>query len=101
MLYFNILIIVFLFSFLTILIWNLFLIKKGINISCKLYEHPLVSILVPMRNEEKNAEKCIKSLLSLDYSKYEIIVLNDDSEDNTGEILKKFSNNQKIKIIEN
>ena len=101
MLYFNILIIVFLFSFLTILIWNLFLIKKGINISCKLYEHPLVSILVPMRNEEKNAEKCIKSLLSLEYSKYEIIVLNDDSEDNTGEILKKFSNNNKIKIIEN
>lgn len=101
MIYFNIIILIFLLSFLTILIWNLLIIKRGKNITNTLYEYPSVSILIPMRNEELNAERCLTSLLSLDYPKYEIIVLNDDSEDKTAEILSNFINNKKIKILEN
>ena len=51
---------------------------------------PLITIIVPVRNEEKTIEKCLQSLKSLDYPNYEIIVVNDGSTDGTEKILKKF-----------
>ena len=51
---------------------------------------PLVSIIIPVKNEEHTIEKCLHSLNALHYPHYEIIVVNDGSTDNTGEILKKF-----------
>src|SRR3989344_3598779 len=44
-------------------------------------EYPPVSVIVPMRNEEKNVTPCLSSLMSLDYPRYEIIVANDSSTD--------------------
>ncbi len=44
---------------------------------------PLVSILVPARNEAANIEKCVASLLAQDYPNFEILVLDDNSEDTT------------------
>lgn len=52
-------------------------------------EYPLVSILVPARNEERNIEKCVTSLLKQDYPNFEVIVLNDNSTDQTPFILKR------------
>lgn len=49
---------------------------------------PAVSVLVPARNEEKNIENCVRSLMSQDYSDFELIVLDDNSSDNTFAILK-------------
>lgn len=46
-----------------------------------------VSVCVPARNEEKNIEKCIRSLLNQSYKNYNIYVLDDNSDDKTGEIL--------------
>jgi len=54
-------------------------------------DYPLVSVLVPARNEERNIEKCIKSLLQQDYPSYEIIVLDDESEDRTWQILSRLA----------
>ncbi|GFN39514.1 MAG: glycosyltransferase [Marine Group I thaumarchaeote] len=51
---------------------------------------PLVSIIVPAYNEEKVIDRTIKSLLNLDYSKKEIIVVDDGSEDQTLEIAKRY-----------
>lgn len=48
---------------------------------------PAVSILVPARNEEGNIEACVRSLLAQEYPAYELIVLDDSSEDRTGAIL--------------
>ena len=53
-------------------------------------EYPPVSIIIPMRNEERNVTPCLLSLMSLDYPCYEIIVANDSSTDGTREILKGF-----------
>ena len=55
-------------------------------------EQPFISILVPARNEEANIFSCLQSLSQLNYprEKTEIIVLNDRSEDNTGEIIHHF-----------
>jgi len=48
---------------------------------------PTVSILVPARNEEGNIGACLRSLLAQEYPHYEVIALDDNSEDRTGAIL--------------
>ena len=53
--------------------------------------NPLVSIIVPARNEEETIEKCLRSLLSLDYDNYEVIAVNDRSTDRTGEIMESIA----------
>ncbi len=50
---------------------------------------PLVSIVIPACNEEKNIEESMLSFLAQDYKNLEIIVVNDRSTDNTAEVLKK------------
>src|SRR6476659_11104709 len=60
-------------------------------------DYPMVSIILPCRNEEKYIEKCLDSLLVQDYPNYEIIAINDSSSDKTGEIIKRYSlTNNKI-----
>jgi len=48
---------------------------------------PLISIVVPAKNEEKNIRNCVQSCLNQTYEQKEIIVVNDGSTDRTGEIL--------------
>jgi chlorobactene glucosyltransferase len=50
---------------------------------------PLVSILVPARNEAHNIARCVRSLLAQDWPRREIIVLDDHSTDGTGEVLAR------------
>ena len=52
---------------------------------------PKVSVILPARNEEKFIEKCLDSLVEQDYDNYEIIAINDSSNDATGDIIKKYS----------
>src|SRR3974377_594758 len=52
-------------------------------------EVPRVSIVVPARNEADHIEGALTSLLNLDYPDYEVIVVDDRSEDATGEILDR------------
>ncbi len=53
----------------------------------KLSIFPRLSVLVPARNEETCIGPCVESLLKQDYPNYEVIVLDDNSTDRTGEIL--------------
>lgn len=53
-----------------------------------LCETPLVSVLVPARNEIDNIRGCLESLLTQDYPDYELIVLDDGSKDGTSEELE-------------
>ncbi len=48
---------------------------------------PLISVLVPARDEAENIESCVRSLLSLNYPNYEVLVLDDHSSDDTYAIL--------------
>jgi hyaluronan synthase len=48
---------------------------------------PLVTIVVPVKNEEENIRNCVSSCLNQTYEKKEIIIVNDGSNDKTGEIL--------------
>lgn len=52
---------------------------------------PTVSVLIPARDEDENLAECINSVLASDYSKLEIIVLDDCSQDKSSEIIKSFA----------
>lgn len=49
--------------------------------------YPLVSVLIPCFNEERQAAETFSALAALAYPNYEIIAINDGSSDNTGAIL--------------
>ncbi len=50
---------------------------------------PRVSIIVPARNEAAMIECAVRSLLTIDYPDYEVVVVDDRSEDATGTILDR------------
>ena len=52
---------------------------------------PKVSIILPARNEGRFIAKCLDSLVQQDYKNYEIIAINDSSEDITGEIISDYA----------
>ena len=52
---------------------------------------PLVSVLIPVRNEASNVERCISSLQKQDYQNYEILVIDDNSEDGTFRLISKMA----------
>jgi chlorobactene glucosyltransferase len=54
--------------------------------------YPFVSIIVPARNEQNNIERCLLSLLSQNYPNFEVIVIDDNSTDDTLRIIKKIRN---------
>jgi glycosyltransferase involved in cell wall biosynthesis len=62
---------------------------------------PRVSIIVAARNEERNLRQAITTLLNLSYANYELIVVNDRSEDATGKILAELSaETARLKVIQ-
>jgi chlorobactene glucosyltransferase len=64
------------------------------------HDLPLVSILVPARNEEKCIEGCLQSLLELDYPAFEVIALDDQSSDGTLSMLEHIAKRQpKLKVL--
>lgn len=52
---------------------------------------PLVSIIVPARNEAGQIATCVRSLLAQDYPRFEVIAVDDCSEDETGKILDRLA----------
>ena len=63
----------------------------------KEHNTPKVSIILPARNEEDYIGKCLDSLIQQDYENYEIVVIDDSSEDNTGKIISEYAKkNSKI-----
>jgi len=61
---------------------------------------PFVSVIIPARNEAHCIEGCLNSLINLTYPHYEIIVVNDRSEDDTGPLLDRIaSQSENIKVL--
>ncbi len=53
-------------------------------------ENPLVSIIIPARNEEENLPRLLSSLIKQTYKNIEILVINDQSSDGTEEVIEKY-----------
>lgn len=60
---------------------------------------PKVSVIVPIYNVEKYLEKCINSLLSQTLEDIQIILVNDGSKDNSGNIAREYEKNNKDRVI--
>ncbi|MFQ5585726.1 MAG: poly-beta-1,6-N-acetyl-D-glucosamine synthase [Thermodesulfobacteriota bacterium] len=64
--------------------WRL---ERGITTPPSLSEYPLFSIVLPCHNEERHLEETVTHLLDLDYPDYEIILVDDGSNDSTAALL--------------
>jgi peptidoglycan/xylan/chitin deacetylase (PgdA/CDA1 family) len=70
-------------------------LKKGLRDSYL----PAVTVLIPAYNEEKVIEKTIKSVLTSDYPKFKILVIDDGSIDNTFKIAKSFAADGRVRVL--
>src|ERR1041385_4157780 len=62
---------------------------------------PLVSVIIPARNEARNIERCLRSVLSTDYPAIEAIVVDDHSTDGTGDMARTIAAaDGRVRVIE-
>ena len=103
MLYYQYIITVILAAILVNFLINIFLFKNIKRFSLPeniLKSPPLISVLVPARNEEENIRRCLLSLKKQDYPNFEILVLDDNSIDNTAQIVLEMAKKDKrIRLI--
>jgi chlorobactene glucosyltransferase len=60
---------------------------------------PLVSILIPARNEERVIERCVTGALAQHYPALEVLVADDGSTDQTGAILSKLATEPQLRVL--
>ena len=61
---------------------------------------PLISILIPCFNEERNARETISAALDQRYKNIEVIAINDGSSDNTADVLQQLAQEQpRLRVI--
>ena len=60
---------------------------------------PLISIVIPARDEEASLESTVKAALKLDWPSIEVIVINDGSIDKTGEIAQRLNSESGVRVI--
>ncbi len=72
---------------LSMLIHGLSRLRQGNN-----PDQPYISVIIAARNEEKNLDSCLNAFITQNYpqNRYEIIVVNDRSEDGTPEIIARY-----------
>ena len=64
------------------------------------YDHPKISVIIPMYNEEKNVLQVIRSIQNQSLQELEIVCINDNSNDKTLSILKSLQKDDpRIRII--
>jgi chlorobactene glucosyltransferase len=61
---------------------------------------PLVSVVIPARNERRNVERCLRSVLAARYPSFEALLVDDHSEDGTGDIARAIaSSDQRLRVL--
>jgi chlorobactene glucosyltransferase len=64
--------------------------------------HVLISVIIPARNEEQDLEKSLASVLQQEGVRLEVIVVNDHSDDRTGEVADAVaSQDDRVRVIHN
>ena len=70
-------------------IFSYFKIDK-LNLKAEILSQPLISIIIPARNEHLNIKRCLQSIKNQSYSNFEVIVIDDNSTDDTYTIAEQF-----------
>lgn len=61
---------------------------------------PFVTVMIPAHNEENVITETVNNILGIDYPNFEVIVIDDRSEDNTAEVIKKLeAEHENVKAI--
>ena len=55
----------------------------------------MISVIIPVYNNEKYIARCLDSLIQQTYSEFEALVINDGSKDNSGEIIQSYAEHDK------
>ena len=79
---------VFIIAMVVYLAINTWFLVKVVPATGPLPAYPFVSVCVPARNEERDIEACLTSLLNQNYPSFEVIVVDDNSADNTPRIIE-------------
>ena len=58
-----------------------------------------ITFLIPVFNEVKTLENSINEIVKLEYPKKEIIIIDNNSNDGSKDVIKKFSSHKNIKIL--
>ncbi len=63
---------------------------------------PLVSVIVPARDERRNIESCVRSILAGQYTNMEVVVVDDRSSDGTADVVRALAHDDpRLTLIEN
>lgn len=65
--------------------------RSYVTSSQMLHDMPSVSVCIAARNERHAMTRCIESVLASTYPKMEVLVLDDDSVDNTSSLIRAFA----------
>ena len=78
------------------------LINKYNNFTINQYTYPIISIIIPLYNCQRSIKPVIRSIQNQNIYNYEILLINDYSNDNTLSIIEELSKTDlRIKIINN
>ena len=61
--------------------------------------NPLITVYITNYNYGKFIKKAINSVLNQTFKNFELIIIDDGSKDKSANIIKKFQNKKKIKVI--
>ncbi|MGE5401635.1 MAG: glycosyltransferase [Ignavibacteriales bacterium] len=93
----------FVFAVMTVSLYNMLTAPRMTPENCfrtEVSSLPLISVLIPARNEEENIARCLDLVSKQNYRNLEIIVLNDNSDDRTVEIAASLAlADRRIKVI--
>ena len=56
---------------------------------------PKLTVVIPVHNEEKRLPRCLQSILAQSFTDWEVICIDDGSDDGTADILQNYVNNDK------
>jgi glycosyltransferase involved in cell wall biosynthesis len=82
---------------LALILWNRSVVRRP-PVTAWDRSAPLVSVLVPARNEEETISGCLAGLLAQDYPNLEVIILDDGSTDATASIARAVAD-PRIRLI--
>ena len=85
---FQLFLIIFIVTYISI---NMIYLVRLFPLKEELAAYPYISVCIPARNEERDIKNCVKSVLNQDYPNFEVIVVDDNSSDNTAKIVRSMT----------